>query len=143
MSATNSVGTRFRRWNTTLSAWQDIGQITGITNNKTRETIDVTTLNSTGGYKEFIGSFRDGGEFQLKMLFQRDTYELMNDDFEDEDLQNYELVLPDVENSTFEFRGLVTNVGMDVSVGGAIASDCNIKVSGRILPNSGTSTGLT
>lgn len=141
--ATNSVGVRFRRWNATLTAWQDIGEITGITNTKTRETIDVTTLNSTGGYKEFIGSFRDGGEFQLKMLFKRSTYDLMNDDYEDEDLQNYELVLPDSESTTFEFTGLVTNVGMDIQVGSAISSDCTIKVSGQILTNSGTSTGLT
>jgi len=139
--AISGVGTIFRRWNGTI--WETISEINSISGpEKSRETIDVTSLDSTGGYKEFIASFRDGGNVVLKMNYTRATYELMNDDYESDDLQNYEIVLPDNENTTLEFTGLVTELPLDIQSGDKITADTTIKVSGRIVINSGASTGL-
>jgi len=45
------VGTKFKRWNG--SAWVDIAEINSITGpSMSRDTIDVTSLDSTGGYRE-------------------------------------------------------------------------------------------
>ena len=80
-SAISGVGTSFRRWNG--SSWENIAEINSITGpNKSRDTIDVTSLDSTGGYREFIGGFRDGGSVTLPMNFTRDTYDTMNTDFD-------------------------------------------------------------
>jgi len=131
------VGTLFRRWSG--SAWVNISEVNSINGpNKTRETIDVTSLDSTGGYREFIASFRDGGTVQLTMNFTRATYDLMNDDFESDDSQSYEIVLPDDENTTLEFVGLVTEVPLSISTDDKVTADVTIKVTGQPTINSGS-----
>ncbi|KKL57641.1 hypothetical protein LCGC14_2233420, partial [marine sediment metagenome] len=83
------VGALFRRWSG--SGWVNIAEINSITGpGMTRDTIDVTSLDSTGGYREFKGGFRDGGTVQLAMNFIRASIDLMKADFESDDLQGYE-----------------------------------------------------
>lgn len=139
-NATAGVGTKFRRWD--ASTWQDIAEINSIDGpGKSRDTIDVTSLDSTGGYREFIGGFRDGGTVTLPMNFTRDTYDLMNADFESNLLQNYEIFLPDAEHTSFEFEGLVTELGLAIPADDKITADVTIKVSGQIVMNSGSGSG--
>jgi len=136
-NAVAGVGTKFRRWDG--SNWVNIAEINSITGpNKSRDTIDVTSLDSTGGYREFIGGFRDGGTVTLPMNFTRDTYDLMNTDFESDDLQNYEIFLPDDEATSFEFAALVTELGLAVPVDDKITADVTLKVSGQVTVNSGS-----
>jgi len=137
--AFSGVGTQFRRWNTSTGQWDSIAEINSIEGpTMTRETIDVTSLDSTDGYREFITSFRDGGTVTLNMNFTRDGYETMKDDFEDEDLQNYEIVLPDDDNTSFEFQGLVTECPLSISADDKVGSTVAIKVSGSVTVNSGS-----
>ena len=71
-NATAGVGTLFRRWSGT--AWVNIAEVNSITGpSMSRETIDVTSLDSTGGYREFIASFKDPGTISLNMNFTRTT----------------------------------------------------------------------
>lgn len=134
-----SVGTQFRRYNATTTTWVRISEVLSINGpTKTRETIDVTNLDSTGGYREFIASFRDGGTVQLSMNFTRSTYETMNDDFEDDDAHNYEIVLPDAETTTLEFIGFVTDLPLAIAVGNQVTADVTIKVTGQPVLNSGS-----
>ena len=136
-NAIAGVGTKFRRWDGTN--WDDIAEINSITGpNKSRDTIDVTSLDSTGGYREFIGGFRDGGTVTLPMNFTRTTYDLMNTDFESDTLQNYEIFLPDDEATSFEFAALVTELGLAVPVDDKITADVTLKVSGQVTVNSGS-----
>jgi len=135
--AVAGVGTSFRRWDGT--DWVEIAEIKSITGpGKSRTTIDVTSLDSTGGYNEFIGGFRDGGTVVLAMIFRRDTFEIMNDDFESDDLQNYEILLPDDESTSFEFEGFVTELPLTISPEDAVTVDVTIKVSGQPVINSGS-----
>jgi len=136
-SAISGVGTSFRRWNG--SSWENIAEINSITGpNKSRDTIDVTSLDSTGGYREFIGGFRDGGSVTLPMNFTRDTYDTMNTDFEDDDLQNYEIFLPDDDGTSFEFEALVTELGLGIPADDKVTADVTLKVSGQVTVNSGS-----
>ena len=136
-NAISGVGTKFRRWDG--ANWDDIAEINSITGpNKSRDTIDVTSLDSTGGYREFIGGFRDGGTVTLPMNFTRSTYEVMNTDFESAVLQNYEILLPDVELTSFEFVGLVTELGLGIPADDKVTADVTIKVSGQVVLNSGS-----
>lgn len=136
-NAIAGVGTKFRRWNG--SNWVDIAEINSITGpGKTRDTIDVTSLDSTAGYREFIGGFRDGGTVSLPMNFTRDTYDLMNTDFESDDLQNYEIFLPDDESTSFEFEALVTELGLAIPADDKVTADVSLKISGQVTINSGS-----
>ena len=139
-NAISGVGTLFRRWSGT--AWVNIAEITQISGpGKTRETIDVTSLDSTGGYREFIAGFRDAGNIQLTMNFSRSTYELMNDDFESDEVQNYEIVLPDGETTSLEFEGLVTELPLEIVGDDKITNTVTIKVTGQPTINSGSGSG--
>jgi predicted secreted protein len=136
-NAIAGVGTLFRRWSG--SAWVNIAEVNSITGpSMSRETIDVTSLDSTGGYREFIASFRDAGTIVLNMNFTRTNYETMKDDFDSEDLQQYEILLPDSENTSFEFTGLVTELPLTIAMGNKVSMDTTIKISGEPTLNSGS-----
>jgi len=139
--ATAGVGTKFRRWDG--ANWVDLSQINSIDGpNKSRDTIDVTSLDSTGGYREFIAGFRDGGTVSLPMNFTRATYEQMNDDFESDDLQNYEILLPDTEGTSFEFEAFVVELGLGIPTDDKITADVSLKVSGQVVINSGSGSSV-
>jgi len=136
-NAFSGVGTLFRRWSG--SAWVNIAEVNSISGpSMTRETIDVTSLDSTGGYREFIAGFRDAGTLQLTMNFTRSTYDTMKDDFEDDSAQNYEIVLPDDENTTLEFAGLVTECPIEIPTDDKVTSTVTIKITGQVTVNSGS-----
>lgn len=142
--AVAGVGTEFRRWSG--SAWVQLSEINSITGpTMTRDFIDVTSLDSTGGYREFITGFRDAGTISLSMNFTRDTYDTFQDDFESPDTHYYEIVLPDVENTTLEFAGLVTEIPLTIPTDDKITADVTIKISGPVVLNSssGSGTGTT
>jgi len=128
-TAVSGIGAAFNRYSG--SAWVALAEVSNISGpSKSRETIDVTSFDSTGGYREFIGSLRDGGEVSLNMNFTAAAYEIMNDDFEDDDLQQYQIVLPDSAATTFEFSGLVTGLPLEVPLDDKITANVTIKVSG-------------
>ena len=136
-NAIAGVGTLFRRWSG--SGWVNLAEINSISGpGMTRDTIDVTSLDSTGGYREFIGGFRDGGTVQLAMNFARASLTLMKTDFESAVIQNYEIVLPDTENTTLEFTGLVTELPLEISPDDKVTMTVSIKVSGQVTVNSGS-----
>ena len=132
-------GTKFRRWNTTDGQWDDVAEINNITGpGMTRDTIDVTSLDSIGGYREFIAGFRDGGTVVLSMNFTRATYELMKADFESDVIQNYEILLPDTDATSLEFEGLVTECPLTIPPDDKVTTDVTIKISGQVTLNSGS-----
>lgn len=137
-SAVNSVGTTFKKW--VSSAWTTLAEVKSIAGpDLSRDTIDVTTLNSTSGYREFIGGFRNGGTVSVGMNFTRAGYDLMKADFESDTIQNYEIVLPDSDATAIEFEGLVTELPLNVNVGDVISMDVKIKVSSEPVVSSGGS----
>jgi predicted secreted protein len=138
-NAFSGVGTRFGRWNTTTHAWDYLAEINSITGpTMTRDFIDVTSLDSTGGYREFITGFRDAGTVSLSMNFTRASYELMMGDFEVATVQSYEIVLPDADVTSLEFEGLVTEVPLTIPTDDKVTADVTIKVTGAVTMNSGT-----
>lgn len=106
--AISGIGTKFARFNSESSAgtWENIAEVNNISGpSKSRETIDVTSLDSVGGYREFIASIKDGGNVTFSMNFTKAGYDLMNDDFESDILQDYRIALPDVGKTALEFEG--------------------------------------
>jgi predicted secreted protein len=141
-NAIAGVGTKFMRWDADTSTWEALAEINSISGpTKTRDFIDVTSLDSTGGYREFIAGFRDGGTVTLNMNFTRSTYDKMNDDFEDDDAQNYEIILPDDDVTSFEFSGLVTELPLEITTDDKVTANVTIKVNGQVTVNSGSGSG--
>lgn len=142
-NAFSSVGVQFRRWDadatSAAGAWVKLAEITGIDGpGKTKETIDVTNLDSTDGYREFISSFKDGGTVSLEMNFTSDTYDIMDEDFEADAANNYEIVFPDTGSTSFEFSAFVTELSISAAVGSQVTSSVSMKITGKITKNSGS-----
>ncbi len=139
MAVTTGIGTKLYKWSG--SSWEALAQITDISGpGASRETIDTTTLDTTGGYRTFIAGLRDSGTVSFTMNFTRDAYELMKDDFESDDLQDYMIELPDSENTTFHFQGLVTEMPLTIPTGDKITADVTIQISGQVTIESGSQT---
>lgn len=140
--AISGVGTVLRRWDG-VSAWGNLAEVNSIKGpGMTRDTIDVTSLDSTGGYREFIGGFRDGGTLTFSMNFTRANYDLMKADFESDDMGHYELVLPDGDQTSIEFEGVVTECPLTIPMDDKVTIDVTIKISGEPTVNSGSNTSL-
>ncbi len=135
--AISGVGTIFQRWNESTNKWEAVANITNISGpSATRNTLDTTTLDTEGGYRTFITGFRDAGEITMSMNFTRTAYDIMFGDFESDDPHNYEIILPDEENTSIEFEGFVTGVPLTIPEGVA-TMEVTIKISGPIAVNSG------
>jgi predicted secreted protein len=133
------LGTLFRRWDSSSGAWVNIAEITQITGpGMSRNTIDTTALDTEGGYATFITGIRNAGTVTLAMNFRRDNYETMKNDFESDDLQNYEIVLPDDDNTSLEFEGLVTELPLTIPPGDKVNVDVTIQISGMVNLESGS-----
>lgn len=138
MKEVTGIGTKFRKW--VVDAWVDIAKITSISGpNMSRDTIEVTTFDSMNGYKEFLGSLRDGGDVSFSMNFTREGLDLMKADFDDDCPQDYVIELNDGAaecggvagvNTVFEFQGLVTELPLSIEVASQITMDVTIKVIG-------------
>jgi len=136
-NAISGVGTVFQRWNG--STWVKLAEVNSISGpSMTRDFIDVTSLDSTGGFREFITGFRDGGTVSLTMNFTRTTYDVVFADFEDDEPHYYEIVLPDDVNTSFEFCGYVTELPLEIPTDDKITANVTIKVSGKVTVNSGS-----
>ena len=139
-NAIAGVGTLFRRWSGT--AWVNIAEVNSISGpTMSRDTIDVTSLDSTGGYREYIGGFRDGGTISISMNFTATTYIAMKTDFEDASSHNYEIVLPDTTSTSLEFIGIVTECPLEISPDDKVTSSVTIKITGMVTVNAGSGSG--
>jgi len=136
--AVSVVGTLFKRGDGASSeAFVSLGEITGITQGgMNRDTIDVTNLGSTGGYREFITSFRDSGEFTLQCNYVHDAYETFKADFEASASVNYQIVVDDTDASTFSFAGFVTAMPVTFNTGEQAKVAITIKVTGEMTLSS-------
>jgi predicted secreted protein len=135
-NAISGVGTIFQRNGVPLA---EVTSITGPT--MTRDFIDVTSLDSTGGYREFIAGFRDAGTISLSMNYTKTTYTVIKQDFENPDPQAYTIIFDDTGASEFNFSGYVTECPLTIPVDDKITADVTIKITGKVYMEGVDSTG--
>ena len=136
-AAWSGVGTVFKRSADSTGGLATVAEINSITGpNMTRETIDVTSLDSTGGYREFIASFRDAGEVTLNMNHTIGGYGDFVADFEASGARIYQITMSNVEASTLIFLAYVTNVTMGIPTDDKATMDVTIKITGQVTLSS-------
>ena len=59
-------------------------------------------------------------------------------DFENDDAQNYEICLPDDDQTSVEFEGLVTELPLSIPADDKVTADVTIQVTGAVTVNSGS-----
>ncbi|MCK9544829.1 MAG: phage tail tube protein [Novosphingobium sp.] len=134
--AISGVGTVIQKWNTGSSDWVAIAEVTNISGpGFTRDLIEVTSLDSTGGWREFIPGFRDGNNVVLSMNYTRASLDEFLADFESDVVQNYEIILPD--DTSIEFEGFVQEFPLTIPTDAQITMEVTIKITGEPTINSG------
>ena len=107
-----------------------------------KEEIDVTTLDSTGGYREFLPGFRDGGMLNLEgFVILGDTgQDGLKDNYDGDDLESFTIELANGETVTFD--GYVSKYKRGTAtVNEAIKFTAEIRASGVVEYASTASTG--
>jgi predicted secreted protein len=109
-----------------------------------QETIDSTNLSSTGGYREFIAGFKDGGEVSLSGNFngtdtlgQMALYTALTTSTVDSYTINYPA------GGSWTFSGVVTGFSTGAELEDLVTFEATIKVSGAPSLGITASGGLT
>ena len=129
--ARRSVGTRLVANGTGVAG---IKSITGL--EEDRESMDVTTLDSEGGFREFISGFYNQIDLSLEgfLLYDRTGFlggqALMRQLLASGDMAAFEIVFPQ-NMAACRFTGFVAAFGTGFEVEGAIPFTSRITVSGR------------
>lgn len=130
MAKVRSVGTTFKIGETTATT--AIGGLTSIGGVEiSSDTVDVTALDSEGGYREFIAGFKDAGEVSLEGylddedLGQAAAYTAL----EGGKVQKCEIEFPN--GSTWTFDGIITGFSTGASLEDAVSFGATVKVSGK------------
>jgi predicted secreted protein len=127
MSAITGIGTVLKK------ATIAVGQILSIQGpSMTRETIDSTTLDVVGGYREYITGLRDGGTLSFDMQFTKTGYQAMATSFALDETEAFSLELPDSTQTKIAFNGYVTDFPLDIPINDVMSCSVSIKISGGI-----------
>ena len=134
MSATHENATVLERQIGTSGSYTAVAGVVSISRSgESKETHDVTTLVATNMIRSFITGLIDPGEVTLELLYEDITSQ---DDLRTDLLAStdhgYQIVLPASINKTWTFQGIITNIGEDFPVDGAISRAVTIKVSGAM-----------
>jgi hypothetical protein len=133
------VGTKFQRWNG--ASWDDIAEVNSIDGpGMTKDVLEVTSLETDAGYNEFITGFAEGGTLTLDMNFTRETYELMKEDFESDEVRSYRIQLPDYDSepSTFTIEGLVIELPITMTADDKVTADVVIQITSEVILDVGS-----
>ncbi len=106
----------------------EINSISGPT--MSRETIDVTVLSDTDGYRKFIPGLRDPGTISLDMNFTESGWAQMKDLFEGDTASSFSIELPD--DTEITFNGFVTECPIEIPIGDKITASVTIQISGAV-----------
>lgn len=137
--AERALGTKLKIGETTSTPVAGLTSIGGL--ELSADSIDVTTLDSEGGYREFIAGFKDAGEVSLEGYLnpetgkgQKELYDL----FESGDVEDFIIEFPSDLGASWEFKGVVTGFGTSADLEDPLAFSATIKVSGRPTLTVGT-----
>lgn len=130
MAKVRSVGTTFKMG--ALTATTAIGGLTSIGGIEvSADTVDVTALDSDGGYREFLMGFKDAGDVSLEGYLddtdagQAAAYTAL----ESGEVQTCEIAFPN--GSKWSFKGIITGFSTSASLEDAVSFSATVKVSGK------------
>lgn len=98
------------------------------------DTIETTALDSTDGYRTFVGGLKDGGEISLSGFFDgadADGQQALLTAFNSGASTAMTIVFPTTVGFTWTFNGIVTGFATGAELEDAVAFEASIKVTGK------------
>lgn len=114
-----------------------IGNVTNITGpSMSKDTIDTTALDTTGGYRTFITGFKNAGTLTFTLMFEKEEYSTLKAAFDSDVAKSIEVILPDgataETGSKLSFSGFVTEIPLTIPPDDKITCDVTIQISGPV-----------
>lgn len=128
MAKSNSVGTKLLVNKKAVGGLKTIGGV-----EISADSIDVTDLGNTDGYRESLPGFKDGGEVTVSGFLdgedegQEECLTLMNSG----EVVPCEIVFPAKIGKTWSFNAGVTKYATNADLEDAVAFEATLKVSGK------------
>lgn len=97
------------------------------------DAVDVTSLTSTDGFREFISGFKDAGEVSLSGNFKpNDTngQAALLTNLKDGSVDEYKIVFPEDMDYEWTFDAIVTGYSTAASLDGQVTFEATLKVTG-------------
>ena len=117
------------------STWTVIPGVTSITlPSVTQEYVETTSLDSTGGYREYIGGLKDAGEASFSQNYSRAAMDQADADDGVKLYYRMTLASPDGGATTgdvHEFEGIRTASPVTDDIGGLVRIDNTLRISGE------------
>lgn len=130
--AQRALGTKLKMGGTTPIAVAGLTEISGLS--LSADSIDVTTLDSDGGYREFIAGFKDAGEVSLSGFFDNTTGKGQAElyaAFESGSVTAFVIEFPAALKAKWSFNGVVTGIETGATLEDPVSFSATIKVSGK------------
>ena len=131
MSKAAAVGTQLKIGSGSTA--KVVGGLTSISGIEiSADTIDVTALDNSSGYREKVAGFKDAGEVSLSGFFdgddagQEELYTLLGTGAS----TAFSIIFPTGIGKTWSFNGVVVGLSTSSDVGDAVTFECTIAVSG-------------
>jgi len=138
--AYRALGTTLSKGGTTIGGLTEIGGV-----DMSADTIDVTTLDSAGGYREYLASFKDAGEVSLSGFFvPGDAGQVsLAAAFESGASDTYIITFPTQMGAAWTFTAVVTKFTTNATVEDPVSFECTLKVSSQPVLGTTPSTGAS
>lgn len=138
MTNINAFGTKLYRGGTAGTAIAQVDNITGP--GLKLNTLDVTNHDSTGGWQEFIGGLKDGGDVKLDINYDPAgaTHKAaaggLLTDLTAGTALAYALKFPDAATTTWTFSAIVTSFEPKAPANNKLTASVTLKVTGVVTP---------
>lgn len=123
----------------TTPSYTTIAQVANISGpSMSLDPIDVTTHDSTSGFREFVAGLADGGEITFDLVYDPDSATHANSsggvvyELHQRTGKAFRLTLVDTTNTVITFDAFVTAFEPSLAVDGAMTASLTLKITGTL-----------
>lgn len=98
------------------------------------DTVDVTTHDSAGGWREFVATLIDAGEVSVEIVFDPDnaTHTSLRTDLVARTATTYSITFTDTTPAVWTFSAFVTAFEPSAAVDGELSATVTLKITGAV-----------
>lgn len=133
---TSGFGTLFKAGNgATTESFSTIAEVKSISGPKiSLEMLEATHMESPSGFREWLPSFKDGGEVSLQLNFlpSNSGHKAITTDMAARTKRNFKIVWPNAAPTTWSFSGYYTAFEPSAGVSDMLAAAVTVRLTGSV-----------